>query len=63
MEWLQAFKIKLFLIRLICLNNEKAYLVPQPSQKILSMIDILISLVLALIMFTIGSSLKPGQFW
>ena len=27
------------------------------------MIDYLISIVLALIMFTIGSSLKPGQFW
>lgn len=27
------------------------------------MVDFLISLVLALIMFTIGSSLKPGQFW
>ncbi len=27
------------------------------------MIDFLISFVLALIMFTIGSSLKPGQFW
>lgn len=27
------------------------------------MVDYLISLVLALIMFTIGSSLKPGQFW
>lgn len=27
------------------------------------MIDFIISLVLALIMFTIGSSLKPGQFW
>lgn len=29
----------------------------------LIMVDLLISLVLALIMFTIGSSLKPGQFW
>ena len=27
------------------------------------MVDILISIVLALIMFMIGSSLKPGQFW
>ena len=27
------------------------------------LIDILISFVLGLIMFTIGSSLKPGQFW